>query len=124
MSQKTRSIVAAFALALLTAGAASALPLGPRPLSAQDGSSSFAAVWDWLSSLAGGLGTLWEQEGSSMDPNGLNKAGSQMDPDGLNAAGCPGDAGSQMDPDGASGRCSATGTSLEAGSQMDPDGLR
>jgi hypothetical protein len=122
MSQKVGLFVAVIVVAFLTTGAAAGLPLGIRPVSGSSEISSLAAVWDWLSSLPGWLGTMRVKEGSQMDPNGLNKAGSDMDPDGLSAVGCSGDAGSQMDPNGASGRCLVVGAPTEEGSQMDPDG--
>lgn len=106
MSQKIRSAVAVFVLVLLSAGAVSALPLASAPY---EPSGFMAAAWDWLTSLAGRFGGLWEKERSSMDPNGLNKEGSQMDPNGQ--PGSP--AGSQIDPNGLN----------KAGSSMDPDGL-
>lgn len=71
------SIVIVLLLALCTAGAASALPLGPEAADAPGGDGLLDGLWarflDWVGRIAGeedGL-TVWETEGCHLDPNGV-----------------------------------------------------
>ena len=89
MSRKIRCLAAALALALLSAGAAQA-----QSPQSRSGSPGFLdTLWQWLAgrySLS--LTTIWEKEGSDMDPNGrmlpllaphpTTDAGGDMDPNG------------------------------------------
>jgi hypothetical protein len=94
-SRKVRSAVIVLVLANLVASAAYALPpTGRQPLSGPEG--VLAVAWEWFTSLLAPVlevGTVWEKEGSSMDPNGSNQslvsgeradAGSYMDQNGNN----------------------------------------
>lgn len=73
MSGKVRVLSIAVVLVCLTAGSASALPLGPQPME----SGGIVALWDWFVGLFEGDGLLWEKAGGDMDPDG--KPGSDND---------------------------------------------
>lgn len=80
MSRKIRSLAAILAIVLLGAtGAAQAWapPVRPGPVSHEEG-SVFAALWDWLVSLAGGPELRDEGEADTAQ----RKSGCGMDPDG------------------------------------------
>jgi hypothetical protein len=91
MRRFLRSGSAALALALALSGSAQAEQFR-EPASSRV--SMIENFQEWLRSLAphpGGLGVLWEEEGSIMDPDG-RPTGSSQEPGS--------DAGSIMDPDG------------------------
>jgi hypothetical protein len=79
MSLKIRSIAAILAIALLGAGAVQAWapPARPVPAPHEEG-GVFAALWDWLVSLAGEPELRDEGEPNTVQ----RKSGCGMDPDG------------------------------------------
>lgn len=91
MSRNVRSIALALLLVFVSASAAQAMPLGEDP-----GSRLFSRMLSWIETLLSpevpGLASVFEQAGSSMDPNGEpgnniwiapnTDAGSSMDPNG------------------------------------------
>jgi hypothetical protein len=88
MSRNVRSIAFALLLVLVSASAAQALPLGEGP-----GSSLVSRVLSWIEALLSpALTSVWETEGSQMDPNG--------EPQNNNWPAPTTDEGSQMDPNG------------------------
>jgi hypothetical protein len=88
MSRNVRSIAFALLLVLVSASAAQALPLGETP-----GSNLISQMWNWFGTLLSpGLTSVWDMEGSSMDPNGV--------PQNNNWSAPTTDEGSQMDPNG------------------------
>jgi hypothetical protein len=92
MRRFLRSGSAALALALALSGSAQAGQL--REPASSGRVSLIENFQEWLRSLGphpGGLGGLWEEEGSIMDPDG-RPTGSSQEPGS--------DAGSIMDPDG------------------------
>lgn len=97
MSRNHRIAALALILALALSGAAQALPSISRSGLVPKADGIFSIVREWVS----GLVSLWEEEGSSMDPDGggTTDAGSSMDPDGRPSS-LVGDEGSDMDPNG------------------------
>ncbi len=96
MSRNLRLIAIALVFVLGTTTAVQAFPLSPRPGVAEERVDLFGALLGWLTTLVTpsgpGITSIWEQEGSSMDPNGLPRP---------NAGSTPTtDEGSQMDPNG------------------------
>lgn len=91
MSRNVRSIAFALLLVLVSASAAQALPLVEAPAS-----SLVNRMWSWLETLLSpevpGLTSIFEQAGSSMDPNGEPQNNSWSAP--------TTDEGSSMDPNG------------------------
>jgi len=88
MSRNVRSIAFALLFVLVSASAAQALPLGEAP-----GSSLVSRMWSWIGTLLSpDLKSVWDMEGSQMDPNG--------DPRNNNWPTPTTDAGSDMDPNG------------------------
>jgi hypothetical protein len=95
-SRKIRSAVIVLVFANLVASAAYALPPTGRQSSPGGPEGVLSAAWEWFGSVLAPvleLGTVWEKEGSSMDPNGSTQslvsgemadAGSPMDPNGNN----------------------------------------
>ena len=88
MSRNVRTIAFALLLVLVSASAAQALPLGE-----ERGSGLVDRMLSWIETLLSpGLTSVWEMEGSSMDPNGepqntfwpapTTDEGSSMDPNG------------------------------------------
>jgi hypothetical protein len=93
-------------------------PAFPRPLQLlSQGTSSL------LGRLVSLLGNVWEKEGCSIDPYGLNgKNGCGLDPYGLSGNGqLQGEAGCSIDPYGLCVNGQSTG---EAGGSADPYGGR
>lgn len=103
MSRNLRLIALALIFVLGTTTAVQAFPLSPRPGAAEERGDRFGALLGWLATLftpsGPGVTPIWEQAGSSMDPNGRPTLdeGSQMDPNGQPIL----DEGSSMDPNGA-----------------------
>jgi hypothetical protein len=88
MSRNVRTIAFALLLVLVSASAAQALPLGEGP-----GSNLVSRVWSWIETLLSpNVTSVWEMEGSQMDPNGEPQNNNLPEPNT--------DAGSQMDPNG------------------------
>jgi hypothetical protein len=88
MSRNVRSIAFALLLVLVSASAAQALPLGEGP-----GSGLVSRMLSWIETLLSPvLTSVWETEGSQMDPNG--------EPQNNNWPAPTTDEGSQMDPNG------------------------
>jgi hypothetical protein len=78
MYRKIRSAVLVLVLVNLVATAAYALPpVGRQAPSRSEG--VLAAAWEWFTSVLApavpqlGLQSVWEKEGSSMDPNGTTQ---------------------------------------------------
>lgn len=93
MSRKLRSIALALVFVLGTTTAVQAFPLSPRLQAAEERVDLLGALLGWLNTLftssGPGVDQVWEQEGSSMDPNGGLPGSSNLDE------------GSSMDPNGA-----------------------
>lgn len=98
MSRNLRLIALALVFVLGTTTAVQAFPLSPRPGVAEERVDVWGTLLGWLTTLVtpsgSGITAVWEQEGSSMDPNGLLRPdagststvdeGSSMDPNGVN----------------------------------------
>lgn len=97
MSRNLRLIALALVFVLGTTTAVQAFPLSPRPGVAEERGDLFGVLLGWLTTLftpsGPGVTSIWEEEGSSMDPNGLPRPnagtstldeGSSMDPNGVN----------------------------------------
>ncbi len=88
MSRNVRSIAFALLFVLVSASAAQALPLGEAP-----GSSLVSRMLSWIGTLLSPeVTSVWDMEGSSMDPNG--------DPGNNSLPASTIDEGSSMDPNG------------------------
>jgi hypothetical protein len=88
MSRNVRTIAFALLLVLVSASAAQALPLGEGP-----GNGLINRMLSWIETLVSpGLTSVWEEAGSSMDPNG--------EPQNNNLPAPSSEEGSSMDPNG------------------------
>jgi hypothetical protein len=71
MSRRMRLLAIVLVLTFGAAGAVSAFPLTPRFAEAEERSSLLERLLDWLASrVPAGQTSVWENEGSQMDPNG------------------------------------------------------
>lgn len=96
MSRNLRSISLALVFVLGTTTAVQAFPMNPRPKAVEGRVDLLGAIFGWITTLltpeGSGVTLIWEEEGSSMDPNRLPRPeaggtsytdeGSQMDPNG------------------------------------------